>query len=234
MGSERKRIHTSTTPSHSVQSAHSVAVDFLNLPEVARNKVYSNVLLIPHPLYIFQDNGSKLESFAPDKPTRWLAILYTNRQISHEASAALYAVNCFHLVDITQQQFVLLHDFLNCIGSAHAAVLSHLCINFPVVEGVDGQRGKAKIRDDSLESLKLLRERCTGLSTLETLVHNKNCSLFKEDDDFIRGVLPEIDAQFRTIPSLKKIMVRIEVFDGVPSTSARDLMQELGWVVLLA
>jgi hypothetical protein len=114
----------------------------------------------------------------------------------------------------------------------NAASLSHLCINFPVSEEVDGQTGEFKLRDNSLQSLELLRERCTNLSTLETLVHNKSNSVFRETCDSLQRALLSIDAQFKTISSLEKIIVRVVARDGVPTSLAKDIMQGFGWVLV--
>jgi hypothetical protein len=216
----------------SSNSAESATVNFLDLPKGIRNDIYENVLAVPHPLYLFQEPNSRVETFAPEKPSRWLAILLTNRQTCREASVILYGTNHFHLVDTTQQQLRLLRSFLDCIGSANAASLSHLCINFPVSEEVDGRTGEVKLRDDSLQSLTLLRERCTNLSTLETLVHNKSNSVFRETGDSLQKALLSIDAQFKAISSLEKITVRVVARDGVPTTLAKNIMQGLGWVLV--
>jgi hypothetical protein len=212
--------------------ATSATVNFLDLPKGIRNDIYENVLAVPHPLYLFQEPNSRVETFAPEKPSRWLPILLTNRQICREASAILYGTNHFHLVDTTQQQLGLLRSFLDCIGSVNAASLSHLCINFPVLEEVDHQVGEVKLRDDSLGSLKLLREKCTTLSRLETLGHNKRNSVFRRTDDTLHKVLLLIDEQFKAIYSLEKIIVRVVAGDGVPTTLAKNFMQGLGWVLV--
>ena len=232
MGSKEKSTQTSTTALDSSQSKISAPANFLGLPNEIRNRIYKRVLIILHPLYLFQEPGSPVETFAPDRPLQWLALLYTNRQIYVEASAVLYAINRFHFVDITRQQVGVLRSFLDCIGSVNAASLSHLCINFPITESIDEQPGKVTLRDDSLQSLKLLKDKCTNLSTLETLVHYKNSNLFTRTDEFLREALSQIDAQLKAIPSLKKIIVRVEVYDRVPTSSAKDLMQGLGWLVL--
>ncbi|KAH8644040.1 hypothetical protein IG631_01504 [Alternaria alternata] len=205
--------------------------NFLDLPKGIRNNIYEKVLAVPHPIYLFQEPNSRVETFAPQKPSRWLAILLTNRQICHEASVILYGTNHFHLVDTTQQQLGLLRSFLDCIGSVNAASLSHLCINFPVTEEVDGQTGEVKLRDDSLQSLKLLRERCTNLSKLETLVHNKSNSVFRETGDSLEKALFTINAQLKAISSLEKVIVRVVARDKVPTTIAKNIMQGLGWVL---
>jgi hypothetical protein len=216
----------------SSKSAESATVNYLDLPKGIRNDIYEKVLAVPHPLYLFQEPNSRVETFAPEKPSRWLAILLTNRQICREASVILYGTNYFHLVDTTQQQLGLLRSFLDCIGSVNAASLSHLCINFPVLEEVNGQAGEVKLRDDSLRGLKLLREKCTTLSTLETLVHNKSNSVFRRTDDSLQKALFLIDEQLKAISSLEKIIVRVVARDGVPTTLAKNVMQGLGWVLI--
>ncbi|KAF2023254.1 hypothetical protein EK21DRAFT_49476, partial [Setomelanomma holmii] len=163
----QSRSATSMPPFVSSKSASSATANFLDLPEKIRNDIYERVLIVPHPLYLFQEPNSRVETFVPERPSHWLALLYTNRQIYREASSALYGKNHFYFVDITQQQLGVLRSFLDCIGPVNAASLSYLCINFPVAECVDGQTGNIKLRDDSLQSLKLLRDRCTKLSILE-------------------------------------------------------------------
>jgi hypothetical protein len=228
MSSGRETAPMSTLSSHSTQLASSAKVSFWDLPRKIRNDIYT----LPHPLYLFQEPGSRVESFAPDRPFRWIALLYTNRQIYHEASAALYRMNCFHLVDTTEQQFGLLQAFFNCIGPVHAASLSNLCINSPVLESIDDQPGQFNLGDDSLQSIRLLQEMCTNLSTLETLVHSKNDGLFRKPDKLLQEAVLSIDAQFKLIRSLERIIVRVAVRDGIPTASAKDVMQRLGWVVV--
>lgn len=69
--------------------------NFLSLPIEIRNNIYQKVLALPQPLHLFQDPGYPVESFIPGKPYLWLALLYTNRQISEKARAVLYRFNSF-------------------------------------------------------------------------------------------------------------------------------------------
>lgn len=153
--------------------------NFFDLPEGVRNDIYRRVLVLRHPLYIFQEPNSSVESFAPDKPFRWLALLYTNRQIYLESSAVLYGMNQFHLVDITPLQADLLKSFLDCIGTANSASLSYLCVNFPVAERSGSLTGRVELSTDSMQSVRLYRDKCAQLSTLETVVHYKNSRFFR-------------------------------------------------------
>lgn len=206
---------------------------FLDLPIGVRNAIYKRLLALPHPIFLFQDTESQTESFAPAKPMWWLSLCYVNHQISREASAALYEANQFELADATHRQVRLLHSFLDCIGPANAASLSHLCINFPFAESTAGEPGQPKLTDDSLRALKLLQDQCTKLTTLETVVHSKNSNIFKEERSCLREALAAIDTQFRAITSLKTIVVRF-VDLGMPPISAKLLMQELGWLVRMS
>jgi len=112
--------------------------------------------------------------------------------------------------------------------------LSHLSINFPVAESVDGQPGQVMLREDDLYSLKLLQEQCATLTTLETLLYSRNSRRLTDpshdDSQFIREALSQIDAQLKAIPSLKKIIVRF--YDGTPTPVVIELMQSLGWAIL--
>ncbi|ORX98185.1 hypothetical protein BCR34DRAFT_577444 [Clohesyomyces aquaticus] len=217
-----------------VQSSQA-PVALLELPKGIRIKIYGYALVLLHPVYIFQEApGSRLETFAPDKPKRnWLGLLYTNRQIHNEASAVLYRVNHFHLMDMTPQQAGLLESFLNCVGPTNAAAISRLCINFPVTQNIEQQLGTVKLRDDSLRSLVLLRDKCTNLSTLDLLVHYKNSSFFRNSDGFLREALSLINSHFKSITALKKIVVRCSDHKRVPNSPAKQCMEELGWEIVI-
>jgi hypothetical protein len=224
-------------PIMSGSSSESV-LGFLRLPIEIRNDIYQRVLTLSNPLYLFQDPGSRVETFSPEIHSQWLAFLYINRQIYYEARAVLYGRNHFTLmeVEIAQHRSSLLKSFINTIGPLNAGFLSHISISFPATENrktSEDQPGKIRLREDSLQSLQLLQTQCTRLRTLETLVSGKNyTNLIKADNQFAREALSEVNAQFRGIASLNKIIVRI--YSGTPSPSTREFMQGLGWVVLLS
>ncbi len=104
----------------------------------------------------------------------------------------------------------ILQAFLNCIGPVNASLLSHLCINFPVIEG---QTGEFKLGEDSLQSLKLLQEKCIHLTTLETHFNSNNSSgliaMDQDDLQFIREALSQFNVQLRAIPPLDNIILRV-------------------------
>ncbi|KAI8712870.1 hypothetical protein NCS52_01386400 [Fusarium sp. LHS14.1] len=210
------------------------AVGFMDLPGLVREGIYKHVLTIKHPVYLFQDFGRRVEAFAPDKPKQWIALLYTNRQISSEAKAVLYGNNNFHLMDNPEKHGALLQSFLGSIGSSNANSLSYLCLGFPVAEKAQGQADGVAIRQDSLQSLSLVREQCLGINTLEMQMCKENSRLLvgarEEDAQLVRDVLLRVDAQLQAISSVKKIVIRLSI-KGVPSLVV-DAMQNLAWVVL--
>jgi hypothetical protein len=204
------------------EGTSSVPTSFFRLPADVRNNIYRRMLVVAHPLFLFRDNGSEVvETFGPDTSLQWFALLYVNRQVRDEASAVLYGSNHFHFMDKTQHQGDLIQSFLNCIGSVNAGLLTNLCINFPVAEGVEGQLGKVMLREDDLHSLKLLEEKCTHLMTLETILRSRhsrdlmNPSL--DDSQITRDTLAQIDAQLKAISSLNKIIVKFYGRTPAPS-----------------
>jgi len=217
----------------STQRTTPATISLFSLPRKIRNIIYRKVLVVRHPLYLFQDHpGFPVETFAPEKPRRWLALLYVNRQIHDEASAVLYRSNQFIFVDMTRHQFGLIQSFFSCIGSVNAGSLSHLCINFPVTEIV-GKPEKVILREDSLHTMKLLQDKCPSLTTLETQVHSQNSSGLINHDHlpFVREALLQIDAQLKAICSLERVIVRF--YDGTPIPDVRELMQGFGWVITI-
>ncbi len=218
------------------QSTSPATAGFCSLPREIRENIYKAVLIVDHPLYLFGGPGSRVESFAPDKPFRWLALLYMNRQIYNEARVVLYNMNSFTLMDTTQHQADLLQCFLDCIGPRNASLLSHLCINFPLIEGIKDQPETVKLSKDSLQSLKLLEENFASLTTLETLIHGgKYTGLIKAcqyNSAFVREALSHIDTHIKAVSSLNRFIIRI--YDRSPMPSVIESMRGLGWIVLLS
>ncbi|PLB55501.1 hypothetical protein P170DRAFT_470915 [Aspergillus steynii IBT 23096] len=210
---------------------------FLRLPVETRKNIYKRVLAIPHPLFLFQGPQGPVETFAPQKPRGWLALLYTNRQISDEASAILYGMNQFTLEEMETQSHRagLLESFLRCIGPGNAASLFHLCINFPALEQMTDTLEGIKLREDGQQSLELLQKQCVGLKTLEIVLFSQNAEFCSQDDQenirSLRDVLLGMDMHFRSIASLNKIVLR--VCSEPPAPPLKEFAQELGWVVLL-
>jgi hypothetical protein len=204
-----------------------------DLPRELRNDIYQRVLRIPHYLYLFQDVGTRVETFAPMKPLRWLALLQVNRQLHVEAAETLFGTNKFVLQDEKPPQDRLLNAFLDCIGPMNSASLFHLCMDFPSFEG---SMAELKIRDDSLQRLQLLQEYCTNLATLEmsfSVKHIKNLDeVTGEGQQLANEAFLQITSQLQSIPSLRTTIVRISGPSPAPSTL--EHMRSLGWTILSA
>jgi hypothetical protein len=214
-------------------SPHSVsAAGILSLPRKIRDRIYQTVLYISQPIYLFQDSGPLVEIFTPGRPRRWLALLQVNRQIHDEAAEVLFGINHFTLLDERQPQDRLLGAFLTCIGPVNSAWISRLSMDFPALTS---STGGVKLKDDSLQRLKLLQNHCTHLTTLEfsfSVKHIKDLSLLTGDSPQVQAeALSLIDSQLQTIPSLKTIIIRITGPEPVSSTV--HCMQSLGWTTLL-
>lgn len=230
-------LEASATPTNPEPMASHEKCRFFDLPPQARDDIYRKVLAVGHPLYLFKDSHSpRVKLFAPDTRPRWLALLFTNRQLHAEASAILYRFNHFAFVDTsptTPNPGNVVQSFLNNIGSVNAAHLSHVSINFP---GADSQDGKAVLREADFCVLKLLQEKCNGLATLELLVQQGNskgltaAGQAQDSSHSARETLSQVDAQFKDIPSLRKVIVRF--YSGSPAPGVAELMQGYGWVIL--
>lgn len=212
-----------------------------------RDDIYRRVLVVPHPLHLFADGGArKVQLFAPGRPAQhWLALLSTNRKIRNEASTTLYGAHQFVLVDTSRRQVILLESFLGSIRSVKGSVnvdhLRHLCINFPGVDkrsgGGSGEAEGSLLWKEDLRGLKLLREMCGNLATLVTHVHDKNSRglvVPRGEGDLMlledtKAALAEVEARFKGIASLKRVVVRL--YDGRLKPEVDELMRSFGWVV---
>lgn len=210
----------------------------LSLPYELREIIYQYVLVVAPPLYLYHDRGSdKIQLFTPERRRQWLALLFTNRQIYVEATPILYSSAQFTIIDVTHNQAHLLQCFLNRIGPVNARYLSNLCINFPFLASGSSQKGMIILLNDDVRCLKLLQEYCVGLRTLETIVHTKNAkglaraSQDMNGSEYVREALSQVDAHFKTIPSLRRVVVKFH--NGPPTRGLTKLMEGLGWVVTM-
>lgn len=91
---------------------------------------------------------------------------------------------------------------------------------------------------EDLRGLKLLQEMCSGLTTLVTHVHDKNSRGLvvprgagdSTSLDDIKTALAEVEAQFKAIASLEKVVVKR--YDGPLKPEVGELMWSFGWVIV--
>jgi len=224
-------------------ASSNTGLGLLGVPRNIRDKIYQPLLVIPHPLYLFSDGASlKVGLFAPDRPSQWLALLHVNRQLRNEAVKTLYGSHQFVLVDTTRIQTNLLQSFLDLIGPINAGYLRHVCINFPVVVTDSQQEMKTlHVAEIDLLGLRLIREKCPGLTTLEMYVHSENSrglattattmtAAQSEVSQNTMAALAQVDAELKTIPSLEKVTIRL--FSGPLALEVAQLVESFGWHVL--
>lgn len=212
---------------------HSTTIGFFDLPNDARKKIYERVLKLPHPIFLFQDGDTRVETFAPDRPPNWLALLHTSHQMHQEAAAILYSTNVYTLLDANGQGSNLIQGFLRCIGKGHAKTLSHLCITFPTIHR---NLGGFQLSPDDAKMFELIRAECSKLEILETHLSGKPAIHLIETDrsmpDFTLEALTDLDRHVKSISSIQRFIVR--VYSGRPAAHRMEVMRGLGWEVLPA
>ncbi|KAK1953625.1 hypothetical protein LY78DRAFT_544138, partial [Colletotrichum sublineola] len=134
-----------------------------------------------------------------------------------------------------QRETSILQAFLLSPTSTRASLLSHLSLSFPALEVAEGRPEALGLTQDGMRTLKLLQGHCTSLKTLEFYVHKNNASgLTGEapgDSQSCHEALLQVQAQLRIVTSLKKIIIRY--YHDKPTPHVMQLMQGLGWIVLM-
>ncbi|KAH6960335.1 hypothetical protein DER45DRAFT_592504 [Fusarium avenaceum] len=179
-----------------------------------------NKLLVPlSPIFVFQESASRpTEFFVP------------------ETNAVFYGSNHFNLVNTTaQRETSTLQAFLASLTSTDASLLSHLSLSFPALEAAQGRPETLGLGQDGMHTLKLLQDYCVNLNTLELYVHSGNAfGLVGEvpsHSHSLHEALSQVTSQLRAFSSLKKIVIRY-YYDRA-TLEATQLMQRLGWIVLM-
>lgn len=201
------------------------------LPTDIQQKIYRMILVVPAELHIFQDHGGPIEVFAPEKSRQWNALLHVSRPVSKEASTVLYGSNVFNFLDTSTQQASLMKAFLERIGSINANHLTHLCVNFPLIEY---NADASELSVGSWPHISLLRKHCANLKRLELYVNaDNNSSVSQPETNAMHHLKTELRAfstQLHTLPALQNIIIRF--YGQKPLPSVVELMQSLHWIVL--
>ncbi|KAH7035929.1 uncharacterized protein B0I36DRAFT_406683 [Microdochium trichocladiopsis] len=211
---------TRTTPYSSI---------LLDLPAEIRYQIFYFLLVYHGPIAVF---GSRRIRTRVDA-----AILSTNKQLHHEASAVLYGQNSFNLDTSETSDEGAPAAFLHSIGTRNAGLIRHICITFPhhYARDPDTARWHA-LRDCDVLTLDVVREVCTGLRTLASARQTANVAEWEvglqhipwEDADEILG---KIDRHFRTVPDLEEVVVWMTA--RPPSTRIRPLFEGRSWTLKL-
>ncbi|KAI1266468.1 hypothetical protein F5Y18DRAFT_444937 [Xylariaceae sp. FL1019] len=197
---------------------------FLDLPAELRNEIYSLMVLFEDPIDPSMNWASMSWIITP-------GLLRANKIISHEASSMFYGSNCFYLKDATPKKP---SSFLAEIGVRNAANIRHIMIDFPLWRYLDSSYVGLEV--DSISTLAAINNNCTNLRTLTTSVSSTYATervLDERVDKVASEVLELVDTHFRSLTSLKEIIVM--VLGGhrgfYPKPLIREIMRTLEWTI---
>ncbi|PKY08128.1 hypothetical protein P168DRAFT_314253 [Aspergillus campestris IBT 28561] len=203
-------------PVNQTANTPSMPTTFLDLPGELHNKIYRYVLLQEdsiRPFWPRYDRGLGL------------SILRTNQKIYKEAKAIFYAQNSF---DFTLYSPSMVSRFFDLIGGEGTSYLQHVRMDFPAFRRLDQlPDGSGSPENNSLQILSILQRNCPQLKTIETSLHRD----YDLTSSFmvVVAMLDKTAAQFRTLPSLQKVVV--EVFEDEIDEALRQQMERYGWSV---
>ncbi|OBT46512.1 hypothetical protein VE00_03338 [Pseudogymnoascus sp. WSF 3629] len=203
-------------------------MNFFGFPIEIRLMIYPELLVHSEPIDFVVDYG-------PPSPHQFRlrryglspALLRVNKALHSEASPFLYSNNRFRFSDIftsTPSATYSAHiaPFLGQIGS-QARLIRHICMTFPTFD--DYQHGRARLHEAHIKNLDLIRDTC--ITTLELLIL-PDCAL--NDSPVVAEALDLLDARFKTISSLKEIIVN--VYGGKDISDLIKKMRDYRWTVV--
>jgi len=200
-------------------TAAEAPASFLSLPSELRNEIYELTLLHDEP--VEPCGYGRHQELTP-------GLLCANKVVHGEASSIFYGQNRFNLIGATSEE---VHLFLEQIGCKNALYIRHILIDFPGFLDLDP--GKITFEEDSVGILASIWKNCANLSTLTTSLHSTSAmeaTLDNSDNNIVANeALKTVDTHFRTIPSLKEIV--LDVYEDGPSGYIRERMKSHGWTL---
>lgn len=196
---------------------------FLSLPSELRNGIYELLLVDEQPIR----PGSLFASlFQPHIPT--VDLLRANKTVHREASSILYGRNLF---DFGHPYLKPISQFLDQIGINNTGHIRHIMIAFPEFSHLSPNNDHITMTDRHIQIIDKIRNRCVNLSTLTTSLDTTSLAELRLDSlknyKIKAEALRLVDAHFRSIPSLQKIIV--EAYEDGTSCYIRTTMEGLGW-----
>ncbi|KAF2270179.1 hypothetical protein CC78DRAFT_194405 [Lojkania enalia] len=161
------------------------------------------------------------------------ALLRVSRQVHREAIPLLYSNNRFRFPQVItnscRTDSAHIAPFLGQIGS-QASLIQHICITFPSFE--HPQPSTARIHEEHVENLELIRDTCTSIKTLELLVPPDQRSYALSISQIATEAIDLLDTHFRAIASLKEININFEVYPGEDlDNDITKKLRDYGWAV---
>jgi hypothetical protein len=211
-------------------SGNMTGIHFLDLPIEIRLMIYSKLLVQSEVIVVMSDSHTTATN------RRWIAHLYpqilcVNKTIHSEASPLLYSKNRFHIPFLSLASgHHNVTRFLRQIGSQER-LIRYLSITFPRWDYEYSSPMSAALNKGDLNDLGRIRGMFTGITTIELccdslpLYIHRNLPVPVEELDMLA-------TRLKAIPSLKKIIIRIQMFPGVVlSDEWMDRMVGYGWIV---
>lgn len=198
---------------------------FFSLPREIRDQIYKLCLLSTEPLQpltLTDRSWADMGGFSP-------RLFRASKAVHAEACAVFYGQNRFEFPD------PFLHwnldEFLENIGSS-AAYLGHALIPFPRTECL--MVGGTTLDSNDLGIAASLRRRCPNLKTLSTEYMSTyatlELNLMGQEPALRRDALAVIDAHFRSLPSLQRIIVQMHE-GSLADAELRGGIEGMGWVI---
>lgn len=196
--------------------------------------IYSELLVLSEPIVFVAD-------YVPSSPplirsrgdSLYPALLRINKQTHGEASPLLYSNNCFQFPNVctwapSPINSAHIAPFLHQIGS-YASLVRHICIPFPTLG--DYLHESTRLHEAHIENLELIRDTCTHIATLELLLQLDHMSYVFSDSLFGTKALDLLNTQFKTISSLKEIIVNFQVYGSEDLSDLMKKMRDRTWTV---
>lgn len=192
-------------------------------PEI-RLKIYSELLVLSEPIVFEVEHGHTLQPlFRSNRDGLCPALLGVNKRIYSEASTLFYSKNRFQFPIVYNSaidEITHIAPFLHQIGS-QASHIRHICIPFPSLDYPTPH--KARICEEQVRNLDLVRDTCTSIRVLELLTLPACVEA---------EALDLLNTQFKSFPSLKEIVINFELFhDEDQADDLTKTIHDYGWSV---
>ena len=214
-------------------------INFFDFPAEIRLQIYEELLVLPETIKFQTTKELSLPPLILQKRCGLCpAALRANKTVHREANELLYTRNRFEFIDLIPTERLMYPNctaveyFLNQIGRPNASLLRHICIKFPAI--IDYRPGTARLCGDSIRTLELVQENCTGLTILETPLYGIFLLEFYFTDTgrvkrrIADAALELVDSSFREISSLQEIIIHVYTSDK-PSDELLQKMRGYGW-----
>jgi hypothetical protein len=209
----------------------------LDLPAELRLEIYSKLLILPEPIEFVADYGPSLPPlFRSGRDGLHPAILRTNRKMYGEASPLLYSNNRFQFPEVfSSAPLAPTHahvaPFLTQIR-LQARHIRRICIPFPTFNYPVPET--ATLHQVHIDNLELIRKTCTDIETLELLIPTEHCNYALGDWAVATDALNILDTHFRSIRSLKEIIINFEEYPECdPDDDLTKKLHDIGWTVTI-